>query len=75
MSSVLPLRLDVGTAAGEDDCLGRRLQTERQVIEVFPLTAHLTCEYNVNVLENLFPDAFLHEKVYKILHEVLNIFY
>ena len=50
------------------------LQTERHVIEVCPLTDHLRNYYNVNVFEDLFTDVFPHERVCKMLHEVLNIF-
>lgn len=50
------------------------IQTERHVIEVCHLTAHLRTNYNVNVLEDLFTDVIPHEQACKILHEVLNIF-
>ena len=49
------------------------LQTERHVIEVCPLTDHLRNYYNVNVFEDLFTDVFPHERVCKMLHEVLKI--
>lgn len=50
------------------------VQTERHVVEVCPLTAHLRTTYNVSVLEDLFTDGFPHERVCKMLHEVLKIF-
>ncbi len=50
------------------------IQTERHVIEVCPLTAHLRNCYNVNVLEDLFADVFPKERVCKMLNEVLSIF-
>ena len=50
------------------------IQTERHVIEVCPLTAHLKNQYDVNVLEDLFNETLPSERVCKMVHEVLNIF-
>lgn len=55
-------------------CKCELVQTERHVVEVCPLTAHLRITYNICVLENIFADGFLDERVCKMLHEVLKIF-
>ena len=75
--TVLPLRLDDGTTEGEGDCQQRtgyecgQIQTRRHMIEVRPLTAYLRNYYNVNVSKIY---VFPHERVWKMLHKVLNFF-